>query len=160
MTQESTIQLSLPEGYTFRKLKLTDYSNNYIETLKVLTTVGNISEENFNKLFQEWSQNSHIYQPHVILNKEGVVVSTGMLLLESKLIHECGKIGHIEDISVAKEEQGKKLGNYMVKSLASLAEQAGCYKVILDCSDHNVGFYEKCGFEVGGVEMVHRFFRY
>ncbi|KAI5951529.1 GNA1 [Candida jiufengensis] len=160
MTQEQSNNLSLPEGYTFRKLKSTDYSNKYLETLKVLTTVGTISEEKFKKLFEEWSQNSHIYQPHVITNNQGIIVSTGMLLLESKLIHECGKIGHIEDISVAKEEQGKKLGNYMVKSLSKLAEESGCYKVILDCSDHNVGFYEKCGFQVGGVEMVHRFFQY
>ena len=31
--------MMLPQGYTFRKLKLTDYDNQYLETLKVLTTV-------------------------------------------------------------------------------------------------------------------------
>ena len=36
----------LPQGYTFRKLKLTDYDNQYLETLKVLTTVGEISKKN------------------------------------------------------------------------------------------------------------------
>ncbi|KAI3405234.1 GNA1 [Candida oxycetoniae] len=156
MTQDEP-SLTLPPNYTFRKLKLTDYSNNYLETLRVLTTVGNIEEHSFANLFRIWEENSNIYQPHVITNPEGVVVATGMLLVEAKLIHECGKVGHIEDISVAIDEQGKKLGNYMVKSLSTLAKSYGCYKVILDCSPHNVGFYEKCGFKNDGVEMVQRF---
>ena len=29
-----------------------------------------------------------------------------------------------------------------------------CYKVILDCEDHNQKFYEKCGFHRKGVEMA------
>ena len=34
------------------------------------------------------------------------------------------------------------------------AREAGCYKVILDCSDSNVKFYEKCGFQKKEVQMV------
>ncbi|KAL6452582.1 GNA1 Glucosamine 6-phosphate N-acetyltransferase [Candida maltosa Xu316] len=149
--------MKLPPGYTFRKLKLTDYDNQYLETLKVLTTVGEISKESFTDLFEHWSSLPSIYFPHVITNTEGTVVATGMLFIEQKLIHECGLVGHIEDISVAKTEQGKKLGHYLVTSLTSVAEQNKCYKVILDCSPENVGFYEKCGYKNGGVEMVCRF---
>ncbi|CCG21449.1 Gna1 Glucosamine-6-phosphate acetyltransferase [Candida orthopsilosis Co 90-125] len=156
MTQEE-VRMSLPEGYSFRKLKSTDYSNNYIETLKVLTTVGDISQKQFDNLFTTWAKNPEIYQPHVIVNSSGTIVATGMLFIESKLIHECGKVGHIEDISVAASEQGKKLGNYLVRSLSLLAQNSGCYKVILDCSPHNVGFYEKCGYKNDGIEMVQRF---
>ena len=156
MTQEES-KMQLPEGYSFRKLKSTDYSNHYIETLQVLTTVGTISQEQFNNLFTTWSKNPEIYQPHVIVNAAGTIVATGMLLIESKLIHECGKVGHIEDISVATSEQGKKLGNYLVRSLSVLAQKSGCYKVILDCSPKNVGFYEKCGYKNDGIEMVQRF---
>ncbi|CAK9440520.1 uncharacterized protein LODBEIA_P45970 [Lodderomyces beijingensis] len=118
MTQpDPTPALSLPEGYTFRKLKSTDYSNNYLETLKVLTIVGTISQQAFADLFSTWESQSNIYHPHVITNPEGTVVATGMLLVEAKLIHECGKVGHIEDISVAESEQGKKLGNYLVRNV-------------------------------------------
>lgn len=148
--------VTLPEGYSFRALELLDYAK-YIETLKVLTTVGEISLESFAELFNHWKEHPHIYQPHVIANTEGLVVATGMLLVERKLIHECGKVGHIEDISVAGSEQGKKLGLSMITGLTELAEKQGCYKVILDCSPHNVGFYEKCGYANSGVEMVKRF---
>ena len=33
-------------------------------------------------------------------------------------------------------------------------QEAGCYKVILDCSEANVPFYEKCGLERKEVQMV------
>ncbi|EGW33209.1 uncharacterized protein SPAPADRAFT_60539 [Spathaspora passalidarum NRRL Y-27907] len=148
---------TLPQGYTFRRLKVTDYSNNYCETLRGLTTVGNISSEQFEDLFNHWTSLPEIYRPHVITDTNGKVVATGMLLVERKLIHECGLVGHIEDISVYETEQGKKLGIYLVTSLAKLAKEAGCYKVILDCSEENIGFYTKCQFKVCGVEMTQRF---
>jgi len=34
------------------------------------------------------------------------------------------------------------------------AQAAGCYKVILDCSDDNVDFYAKAGFQRKEVHMV------
>lgn len=149
--------MSLPTGYTLRKLLKSDYANGYIETLEGLTTVGTISKQKFEDLVEYWDSISELYKPHVITNKNGVVVATGMLLAEKKLIHDCGLVGHIEDISVAKSEQGKKLGYTMITSLTDLAKKAGCYKVILDCSPHNVGFYEKCGLKPDGIEMLLRF---
>lgn len=149
--------MPLPEGYQFRKLEVSDYNKNYLETLKALTTVGDISEEAFGGIYEEWAKYPGLYQPHVIVNEKGVVVATGMLLVEKKAIHEGGKVGHIEDIAVAESEQGKKLGLTMITSLSSIGEKLGCYKIILDCSPHNIGFYEKCGFTHSGAEMVKRF---
>lgn len=148
--------MSLPQGYTLRPLENHDHAS-YVETLKVLTTVGEITPELWKSVVSEWNALPQIYHPHVIINEAGTVVATGMLLIEKKLIHECGKVGHIEDIAVAKSEQGKKLGNSMISALTDLARKEGCYKVILDCSPHNVGFYEKCGYKNDGVEMVARF---
>ena len=62
--------------------------------------------------------------------------------------------GHIEDIAVAKSEQGKKLGIKIIHSLLDISEVVGCYKTTLVCADHNVKFYERCGFEKGQNEMV------
>lgn len=149
--------MQLPEGYSFRQLQQNDYSNDYLETLKVLTTVGEISPEMFADVFNNWLSLPEIYQPHVITNNDGTVVATGMLFIERKVIHECGSVGHIEDIAVAKSEQGKKLGFSMISGLTEVAKNKGCYKIILDCSPHNVKFYEKCGYKNDGVEMVKRF---
>jgi glucosamine-phosphate N-acetyltransferase len=38
-------------------------------------------------------------------------------------------VGHIEDIAVAKDQQGKKLGLRIIHTLDAIAETVGCYKV-------------------------------
>jgi glucosamine-phosphate N-acetyltransferase len=70
-------------------------------------------------------------------------------------IHNLGIVGHIEDIAVAKDQQGKKLGLKIIQALDFIAEKTGCYKSILDCSEANEGFYVKCGFKRAGLEMAH-----
>lgn len=70
-------------------------------------------------------------------------------------IHNLGLVGHIEDIAVAKDQQGKKLGLKLIQALDFIAEKVGCYKTILDCSEANEGFYVKCGFKRAGLEMAH-----
>jgi GNAT superfamily N-acetyltransferase len=44
-------------------------------------------------------------------------------------IHNLGLVGHIEDIAVAKDQQGKKLGLRIIEALDHVAERVGCYKV-------------------------------
>jgi len=36
----------------------------------------------------------------------------------------------------------------------AISEQVGCYKTTLVCADHNIKFYERCGFVKGQNEMV------
>ena len=55
--------------------------------------------------------------------------STG--LTEDYSIHNLGLVGHIEDIAVAKDQQGKKLGLRIIQALDYVAEKVGCYKVCL-----------------------------
>ena len=42
----------------------------------------------------------------------------------------------------------------VIEQLVHLGKELGCYKVILDCSQKNVPFYEKCGFKVKEVQMA------
>ena len=48
-------------------------------------------------------------------------------LLDS--IHNLSLVGHIEDIVVNKDQQGKKLGLRIIEALDYIAEKVGCYKV-------------------------------
>lgn len=81
--------------------------------------------------------------------KHGLTRATG------HSIHNLGIVGHIEDIAVAKDQQGKKLGLRIIQALDFIAGKVGCYKSILDCSEANEGFYVKCGFRRAGLEMAH-----
>ena len=44
------------------------------------------------------------------------------------------------------------IGKLLIAGLSRFAWEMGCYKVILDCSEANVHFYEKCGFKKKEVQ--------
>ena len=46
------------------------------------------------------------------------------------------------------------MGKRIIEALTELAWINSCYKVILDCADKNVGFYEKCGYIRKGAQMA------
>ncbi|KAF2434911.1 glucosamine 6-phosphate N-acetyltransferase [Tothia fuscella] len=152
-------QEALPEGYKCRPLQRSDYKSGFLDVLRVLTTVGDISEAQWNERYEWMSQRGDQYYLLVIVDEsrpvETQIVGTGALLVERKFIHNLGMVGHIEDIAVAKDQQGKKLGLRIIQALDQVAEQVGCYKAILDCSEANEGFYVKCGYRRAGLEMAH-----
>ena len=95
------------------------------------------------------------HQIIVFQEKEtGKLVASGTLFIEEKIIHNLGKVGHIEDIVVHQFYRKFGLGKKMIHLLTKCSEKEGCYKTILDCSEENVGFYEKCGYEKKGIQMA------
>ena len=76
------------------------------------------------------------------------------MFIEKKFIRNCGKVGHIEDVIVDSNVRGMQLGKKIVEFLTDHACLMGCYKVILDCSNENRAFYEKCGFKQKEIQMV------
>ncbi|KAH6870277.1 glucosamine 6-phosphate N-acetyltransferase [Alternaria rosae] len=150
---------ALPEGYSCRPLERKDYHNGFLDVLRVLTTVGDITEEQWNKRYDWMSARNDEYFLLCITDSSDAIVGTGALIVERKFIHQLGLVGHIEDIAVAKDQQGKKLGLRIIQALDFVAEKVGCYKTILDCSEANEGFYVKCGFKRAGLEMAHYYGR-
>ncbi|RKO94881.1 hypothetical protein CAUPRSCDRAFT_1903, partial [Caulochytrium protostelioides] len=82
------------------------------------------------------------------------IVAAGTIFVERKFVHANGLVGHIEDIVSHREARGLHLGQSIIEQLKHIGAQTGCYKVILDCSEKNVPFYEKCGFTRKEVEMA------
>lgn len=122
---------ALPESYTIRPLARNDFGAGFLDVLRVLTTVGEVSEAEFQQRFDEM-KGAGVgggYHVLVILDGEGKIVGTGALIVERKFIHRLGLVGHIEDIAVAKDQQGKKLGLRIIQALDFVAENTGCYKV-------------------------------
>ncbi|KAM0800117.1 glucosamine 6-phosphate N-acetyltransferase-like protein [Usnea florida] len=146
---------ALPENYTMRPLQRSDYKAGVLDVLKVLTTVGDVSEKAWTERYDWMAQRGDEYYILVVCDGEGKVVGTGCVMAERKFIHNLGLVGHIEDIVVNKDQQGKKLGLRIIEALDYIAEKVGCYKTILDCSETNEGFYVKCGYKRVGLEMAH-----
>ncbi|TVY80998.1 Glucosamine 6-phosphate N-acetyltransferase [Lachnellula suecica] len=150
-----TIAASLPESYTLRSLRKSDYARGFLDCLRVLTTVGDVTQEQWEERY-DWMNTQGKGGYYLLVVDDGNrIVGTGALIVERKFIHNLGIVGHIEDIAVAKDQQGKKLGLKIIQALDFIAEKTGCYKSILDCSEANEGFYVKCGFKRAGLEMAH-----
>uniref|UniRef100_A0A061R1F9 Glucosamine 6-phosphate N-acetyltransferase n=1 Tax=Tetraselmis sp. GSL018 TaxID=582737 RepID=A0A061R1F9_9CHLO len=100
-------------------------------------------------------RSAHPTSPAVVSDaSEQRVVATATLLVERKFIHGCGKVGHIEDVVVDPGYRGQRLGQRLIEDLVGRAKAGGCYKVILDCSEDNAAFYEKCGLSRKEIQMV------
>jgi len=74
------------------------------------------------------------------------VAGTTTLVVEPKFIFNGGRVGHIEDVSVRKGFEKMGIGSKLVSHATSVAKEMGCVKVILDCSNETMPFYEKLGY--------------
>lgn len=130
---------------TIRKLQKDDLWNGFLLTLDSLRQSSNIDKKTAEKIFDKINSNpDHIVAVAVI---EGKIVGSTTLLIETKFIHNGGKVGHIEDVVVDKEYQRKGIGEKIITYLLRYAKDQGCYKTILDCVDDVKPFYEKLGFK-------------
>ncbi|KAF5190938.1 Glucosamine 6-phosphate n-acetyltransferase [Thalictrum thalictroides] len=143
------------DQFQVRKLEIFDKSKGFIEILQQLTVCNPLTDEEFDARFQEISSYG---EDHVICviedNVSKKIVATGSVFLEKKFLRNCGKVGHIEDVVVDSCARGMKLGQKVIEFLTNHAKAMGCYKVILDCSVENKGFYEKCGFKQKEIQMA------
>lgn len=128
-----------------RKLQRRDFYNGFLLSLDSLRKSSHIKPKKANSIFDKISKNPDHVIYVAIYN--GEIIGATTLLIEQKFIHDGGKVGHIEDVVVRKEYQGKGVGKKIVNVLLKYAEKKGCYKTILDCSGELVPFYESIGFK-------------
>jgi len=133
-----------------RELQEEDFQKGFLDTLDTLRKTS-IKEDKALEIFKQIKSNPN----HIIIVAEinGIIVGSTTLLIEQKFIHEGGIVGHIEDVVVKKEFQGKKIGEKIIKYVLELAKKHDCYKTILDCSDEVKPFYEKIGFKHHSNEL-------
>ena len=128
-----------------RKLQKKDLHNGFLLSLDSLRKSSQISPRKAQKIYEKISKNHDQMIYVAVLNNE--IVGTASILIEQKFIHNGGRVGHIEDVAVKKEFQGKGIGKKIVKALLEYGKKNGCYKTILDCSDDLIPFYKNIGFK-------------
>ena len=139
------------EEVTIRELKEDDIQKGFLKTLDTLRQTSSITQEKALEIFKEIKINpKHII---IIAELNGEIIGTTTLLVEPKFIHQGGKVGHIEDVVVRKEFQGRKIGQKIIKFVLQIAKNKGCYKTILDCSDDVKSFYEEIRFKQHANEL-------
>lgn len=104
----------------------------------MLTSTPDVGAEAWTQQYERLKSFPDTYYPIVILTKSNdQICAVGTLFMEFKFIRGCNKAGHIEDIAVDKEVQGKGLGKRVIHALTGISEGLGAYKVFLDCSEDN-----------------------
>jgi glucosamine-phosphate N-acetyltransferase len=134
-----------------RNLEINDYDKNINNLLKQLCSKNEIDKSNFIAYIKKLDLNENKFT--YVIEKNNKIIAIGTLLIEEKLIHSFGKVGHIEDIIVDIEYREQKLGSEIINFLKNKAKEIGCYKIILNCNTKYRFFYEKNGFTNNGLEM-------
>ncbi|NWJ68701.1 GNAT family N-acetyltransferase [Marine Group I thaumarchaeote] len=138
-----------------REIEENDLEKGFLESLDFLRKASDIDKNKAKEILKKIKQNPN-YIIHVAIDDNKIVGST-TLLVEQKFIHDGGLVGHIEDVVVRKEYEGKGIGIKLVMSMLERAKEKNCYKTILDCKDDVKQFYERIGFkrESNGMRYDH-----
>ncbi len=135
--------------YKITPLSKEDYYNGFLQLLEQLTVVNptEISYDDFSKHFDNLKSNVFV------IKDENKIIGTATVLIEHKFIHKLSSVGHIEDVVVDLRYRKCGLGKMIINHCIKYAKERNCYKIILNCANHNIEFYEKCGFTSKNVEM-------
>ena len=144
-------------NYTFRLLSKNDYEqyfqliNEFRSTNYTKEQFVHFLEENENENENE-NKNKNIHIWVIEINNE--LIASGTILYETKLIHNISLYAHIEDIIVSSKYRKNGYGLILLNELVGICKKNNSYKILLDCQEELIKFYEKSGFKKNGSQMV------
>jgi len=134
-----------------REIVEEDIEKGFLKSLDSLRKASDLDKEVAKDILKKIISNpDHIIH---VAEDNGKIVGSTTLLIEQKFIHNGGCVGHIEDVVVSKEFEGRGIGIKLVTSLLEIANTRNCYKTILDCKDELIPFYERIGFKQESKQM-------
>ena len=135
-----------------RQLLVGDYELGLMNLMEQLTEAPPIKFEDFVKQYIKFGYNTSIYV--IEDEKKKKIVGYGAIYIDYKFYRNCKNVGHIEDIIIDKDYRGKGFSKLIISKLLESAREKDCYKIILNCKDEYVGYYQKMGFKIVGNTMV------
>jgi glucosamine-phosphate N-acetyltransferase len=155
-------------SFLLSELKHEDLDRGFLETLdslipgtsqldrsKACDIVKEIESNPLHRIFVVYAVGEANKAHSDITDGKKVIVGTTTLLVEPKFIFGGGRVAHIEDVCVRKDFQGMGIGRSLVNHATTVAESVmGCVKIVLDCSDETMPFYESLGYSYQDNCMV------
>jgi glucosamine-phosphate N-acetyltransferase len=133
---------------TVRPLQIEDFQNGFLESLSNLHDP-KLSPDAASLIWHNMAPNILVY----VAEDDGKIVGCATLLVEEKFLHGGSKAAHVEDVATHKDHQGKGIGSLLQKHLIEEAKRLGCYKILLDCKESLIPFYEKFGYKESDKHM-------
>lgn len=134
-----------------RFLQEKDYEE-YCNLISQLTIVGEVSKDQFINFVRLQNQNFGV----LVYESDNVIIGCVTYLIEQKIQRGFSCVMHIEDVVTDVNHRGKGISKDLLNRAISISENNNCYKVILDCSEENIPFYQKIGFQKKEYQMVYR----
>ena len=127
---------------TIRLMDATDLDRGFLDVINALRPVVLTKEEAVEVYRNRLKSRIRTY----VALMSGRIAGTASIFIEPKFIHSGGVVAHIEDVAVHSGFQKHGIGRALVEHLLEECRNFKCYKVILDCSEAVIPFYEKLGF--------------
>jgi glucosamine-phosphate N-acetyltransferase len=144
--------VSLLELLNSYDIKGQSIKSQYIHLLSHLTSTYDLSFDTFIHNIKEINNMGLILVCIIREKDEILLVGTGTIIIEPKIIHGGKSVGHIEDVVVHPTYRGKGIAHTILNMLVDYSSQK-CYKVILNCNPNMEQFYNKAGFDKKCIQM-------
>jgi len=138
------------EIYYIENIKI--HSEKHIEILELLNQLSScppLPVERFLEIIYNLNKNHEIY----LCISNNKIIGMATIIIERKIIHNGANVAHIEDLVVDKEHRNKGIANLLINFLKKKAKDRMCYKIILNCTEQLVPFYEKNNFKKSAIQM-------
>ena len=134
-----------------KEISSDDYNNGYLDLLFEFSNYKkNISFEEFT-MHLNLRDKIRIY----VAVDNNQIIGAGTIFKLDKLHNN--PVGQIEDVIITESYRRKGIGKEIIDRLVTIGlNEMKCYKVVLNCLDKNIKFYEKCGFEVVGSQLRYK----
>ena len=141
----------------YRKLEKYDYKD-YLSLMTNFRPIDiNISQEQFNKLYDSIMNNSNNNSNNsnqiIVCEYMGKLIGSITILIEQKFINNFAKYAHIEDIFVDNEFRHKKIGSGLLNEAIQYSKILNVFKISLNCSETLETFYSKNKLEKRQINM-------
>jgi glucosamine-phosphate N-acetyltransferase len=136
-----------------RELEESHLGKDFLDTLSNLGDIKKLrnDQKHISKIFKNIKEKSSSRIFVALIDNK--IVGAITTIIEYKFIHNGGKVCHIEDVVTRKGYEKLGIGSSLIRKAIDLSTKEDCYKVVLNCSEKNILFYEKNGFHKHEIEM-------
>lgn len=140
------------DNIIIRNIHNNDINKNILNILNQLSNTKTISKHFFSQFLKTLNNNHQIIVIEDTINN--IIIGMGTIIIEQKIIHNMGKVAHIEDIVIDTNYRKRGLATKLLTKLKSIAMHNKCYKIILNCNENLIKYYEKNGFLQKNIQMA------
>ena len=126
---------------------------NLLETLNQLSPTKEKDYDLIRKHIENTKNNETNKMKIFVLKYENEIIGSGSVIIETKILRNISKVGHIEDIVINDKFRKLGLSKLLIENIIQFCKDENCYKILLDCNDTLINFYEKYGFKKNANTM-------